>query len=93
MKNKPQKRNLATGSPVASCLYMGKYFKGKLQDINLLVFKIIILKLRTQIKPMNLENSIIDRLIICFRHIKQAFLLEHLAKPLKNLLKSCQFVH
>ena len=32
---------------------------------------------------MNLENSIIDRLIICFRYIKQAFPLELLAKPLK----------
>ena len=61
--------------------YFDKYIKNNL------------LKLRTQIKPMNLENSIIERLIICFRHIKQAFLLEHLAKPLKNLLKSCQFVH
>ena len=51
------------------------------------------LKLRTKIKTMNLENSIIDRLIICFRHIKQAFPLKLLAKPLKMLLKNCQFAH
>ena len=59
----------------------------------LFVFKFIILKLRTKIKTMNLENSIIDRLIICFRHIKQAFPLKLLAKPLKMLLKNCQFAH
>lgn len=75
---------------------LGKDFSHFATSLDSLEFKIsiiLLLKLRTQIKPMNLENSIIDRLIICFRHIKQAFLLEHLAKPLKNLLKSCQFVH
>ena len=54
---------------------------------------VYLLKLRTKIKTMNLENSIIDRLIICFRHIKQAFPLKLLAKPLKMLLKNCQFAH
>ena len=56
-------------------------------------FNSMLLKLRTKIKTMNLENSIIDRLIICFRHIKQAFPLKLLAKPLKMLLKNCQFAH
>ena len=59
----------------------------------LFVFKFIILKLRTKIKTMNLENSIIDRLVICFRRIKQAFPLELLAKLLKMLLKNCQLAH
>ena len=52
-----------------------------------------LLKLRTKIKTMNLENSIIDRLVICFRRIKQAFPLELLAKLLKMLLKNCQIAH
>lgn len=62
-------------------------------SVSLFDCKINLLKLRTKIKTMNLENSIIERLIICFRHIKQAFPLELLAKLLKMLLKNCQLAH